>query len=169
MANLTEKHVRCKKIIDYPNYTVSDDGRVTNVHTGKVLKPASNGRGYYHVVLTNSAGKKTFYVHRLVAIHFIDNPKNLPEVNHKNSLRADNHVDNLEWASTRENVCHVFKNRTTTSKYTGVCYGAKQKKWIASISYQGRVKMIGYFTTEEDAYAARVQFEHNNNISNRYL
>ena len=95
-----------KTINGYENYEVSTAGNVRNKRTGRILKPAKN-RGYLQVGLYNENGKhKTFYIHRLVAIAFIPNPDNLPEVNHINENKEDNSVDNLEWISHKNNMSH---------------------------------------------------------------
>lgn len=56
-------------------------------------------------------------IHRLVCLHFIPNPENLPEVNHKNCKKNDNHVDNLEWVTKKENSHHAFINGLRVFKY----------------------------------------------------
>lgn len=53
---------------------------------------------------------KSISIHRLVALHFIDNPLNKPQVNHKDANKENNHVDNLEWCTAKENMTHVSKN-----------------------------------------------------------
>lgn len=86
-------------------YAVSSKGRVMNLKSGKVLKNKSNNHGYPYVALPKGDGKsKNMLVHRLVAQAFIPNPLNLPEVNHRNEIKTDNDVNNLEWVSRSENV-----------------------------------------------------------------
>lgn len=94
------------KEVDYffNNYEVSDLGRVRNKETGQLLKPLDNGVGYKIVELCKKGFHKRFYVHRLVADVFLDNPDRLPEVNHKNAIRDDNRALNLEWVSKQENL-----------------------------------------------------------------
>ena len=66
----------------------------------------SISHGYYIVSLND----KTFYLHRLIAIHFIDNFNNLPCINHKDSNRLNNCIDNLEWVTYKENTNHAWLN-----------------------------------------------------------
>ena len=93
-----------KPITDYVGlYEVSNKGRVRNVKTGKILKPINNGLGYLFVSLYKNRTEKKHYLHRLVAQAFIQNPNKLPEVNHKDEIRTNNNLDNLEWISHRDN------------------------------------------------------------------
>lgn len=72
------------------------------------LLPYDNGHGYLYITIPidTETGKKqkTLYIHRLVATAFIDNPENKPEINHKNFIRRDNRVANLEWCTFQENI-----------------------------------------------------------------
>lgn len=72
---------------------------------GKILKIQPNSRGYLRVVLSDRKGKKeAYFVHRLVAQAFIENPQNLPVVNHLDFDYTNNRADNLEWTTLKGNV-----------------------------------------------------------------
>ena len=94
-----------RAITDFPDYQVSNLGRVRSRKWGKerIMKPATY-HGYKKIQLCiNSEDYWTTTVHRLVATAFIGNPDNLPEVNHINHIRDDNRVENLEWVTHNEN------------------------------------------------------------------
>ena len=91
-------------IQDFPNYSIFKDGTVINNISGKPLKPIDRGNGYKYVNLYKNKRAFKFSMHRLVAIHFINNPQNLPYVNHKDENKSNNSVENLEWCTARYNV-----------------------------------------------------------------
>jgi hypothetical protein len=90
-------------------YQISDQGRLRSVRTTiNYLKPSKTG-GYYFAHLTKNNGKSvTQYIHRLVALFFIPNPLNKPEVNHLDGNKQNNNLENLEWATTKENINHSY-------------------------------------------------------------
>ena len=88
------------EIQDFPNYLIYPDGRVFSKKSNKFMKPADNGNGYLRLSLGRNNDK---YIHRLVAIHYIPNPENKPEVDHINRVRGDNRIENLRWATRKEN------------------------------------------------------------------
>lgn len=83
-------------------YDISKDGVVTNLKTGRIMKPLHNHRGYLGVELD----QKFYFIHRLVAEAFIPNPNNYPQVNHINENKTDNRVENLEWCNNQYNVIY---------------------------------------------------------------
>ena len=100
----------CWKDTDgFPNYQVSNHGRVKNNRTGKILKPYQT-RGYLRVSIYNESGRKCKLVHRLVAEAFLPNPHRKPAVNHINGCKTDARVCNLEWVSASENMSHAHSN-----------------------------------------------------------
>ena len=93
-------------INDYPLYSISNLGNVKNNKTNLHLKIDHNKNGYCQVKLYNPK-PKTKTIHRLVALHFIENSENKQEVNHKDGNKENNCVDNLEWVTKKENKAHA--------------------------------------------------------------
>lgn len=110
-----------RKISEYPKYEVTEEGDVFN-QNGLKLKPEKTRNGYLRVSLSNDKNKhKRMLVHRLVAEAFIPNPKNLPQVDHKNEIKTDNHVSNLRWATPLENLNHSkVIEKASEAKFTKV-------------------------------------------------
>ena len=75
----------------------------------KILHEWVVGSGYRQIGLFKNNKLKFFYVHRILAQIFLPNPLNLPEVNHKNGIKTDNKIENLEWVSKSENMQHAHK------------------------------------------------------------
>lgn len=90
------------------NYKVTEGGLVYNTITGKEIRSQITNSGYVLVHLYNNGIRKAYTVHRLVAISFIPNPMDLPQVNHKDGNKLNNHVSNLEWVSPGDNMRHSF-------------------------------------------------------------
>lgn len=103
--------VEYKLIEDFPDYMVSSDGKVWSLKHGKMkeLKPKTD-RGYLRVGLWNNGRRVFKLIHRLVAESFIDNPDNLPQVNHKDEVKTNNCVENLEWCNAEYNHNYGTRN-----------------------------------------------------------
>lgn len=100
---------------EFPKYEIGDDGSVYSLDfnhskTRKALKQYSNEDGYKYVFLVVDGKRYKRLCHRLVAISFIPNPENKPQVNHKNGIRFDNDVTNLEWVTSKENTIHGYRS-----------------------------------------------------------
>ena len=111
---------RWKSVKGYENsYQISDKGNVRALNfkrTGqtKLLK-ANIHCGYYCVNLYKNGKYKTFRVHRLMALSFIENPYNKPFINHKDGNKLNNNLDNLEWCTPKENSVHAINTGLATS------------------------------------------------------
>lgn len=100
-----------KPIPDYEElYHESNYGRTKSFWSKipRILKPQNNNQGYMTVILCKDGKKKFFLVHRLVALTFIPNPQNKPQVNHRDGHPLNCHVSNLEWVTSSENVHHAL-------------------------------------------------------------
>lgn len=121
------------KATKFKGYSVSNEGRMKAeardvdrkgggvMHfKERVLKPTINRKGY-EVVYPSSTGingyKTSVLIHRLVAEAFIPNPNNLPQVNHKDGKKQNNHVDNLEWCTNLENHIHKLEHNLYPSTH----------------------------------------------------
>jgi hypothetical protein len=91
------------------------------INTETILSQKKHNRGYKLICLFKDKTKKYTTIHRLVAIAFIPNPENKRTVNHKNGVKWDNRVENLEWATDEENGLHSFKElgRKAAKTYLG--------------------------------------------------
>jgi hypothetical protein len=115
-----------KPIVGYEGkYEVSSTGKIKslNYHRSgkpKVLSPKINKYGYLCVLLYNKGKRKDATIHRLVAMSFINNPKGLPQINHKNECKQDNRVENLEWCTNIYNANYGTRNvRAINNRHTG--------------------------------------------------
>jgi hypothetical protein len=135
-------------------YQVSNLGRIKSlsikVHNRvtreKIMMSQLSNSGYYYICLSNNKTKKYLFVHRIVALEFIYNPKCKEQVNHIDGNKINNCIKNLEWVSRSENIKHAYKNglnrysslqRQISSKpvidlITGIIYESIKK---ASIDY----------------------------------
>jgi hypothetical protein len=142
-----------KIINDNSNYSISNYGNVKNNITNRILKKY-NYNDYERVKLKN----KDYKIHRLVAIHFIDNPENKLFVDHIDNNRTNNHFTNLRWVTTKEN----NYNRKLTYNNIFNCKGIR--KWVLKnnvIKYQALITIdkkqinLGFFNLLEDAIIKR--------------
>ena len=105
-----------KDIKGYPGYQISNFGRVWSSKSQKYLAGVPNNAGYLQVKMIAANGKrKNELIHRLVALHFVDNPDNKPEVDHIDRNRQNNNSDNLRWLTKSEN--NLNKNHYVWKKH----------------------------------------------------
>lgn len=106
-----------KPIKDYEDfYEISNKGRILSkrFNKRKLLNPSDDKDGYKYIILYDKNHKsKPFKIHRLVALHFLENddPKNKTVVNHKNEIKNDNRVENLEWCTIKYNINYGNRNK----------------------------------------------------------
>ena len=147
-----------KPIKDFEGYyEVSNIGRVRSLNykrTGKekILTNIEDYKGYLEVVLTKNGKRKQFKVHRLVAEAFIPNPENKPCIDHINTIKSDNRVENLRWVTYKEN----SNNEKTLEKFKGENHHffgkhhtEETKKKISEVQKGENNHMYGKHHTEE--------------------
>ena len=98
----------------------------------KILAVKVNRLGYCEVALTRDGYTRTMLLHRLIAEHFVPNPDGLPCVNHKNGVKSDNRIENLEWCTVSQNTKHAFDNNLGNFKSTAM---GRLDKWNAEHGY----------------------------------
>ena len=141
-----------RNIRGYPTYQVSNFGRVRNTTSGRILKLSSNREGYLKSSLYVNGKVSTHNIHRLVALEFIPNPNNKPSVDHINcKAKHNNTIENLRWATQKEQCRNTSKPLNTSSQYKGVCWNKFHNRWNAYIKIDVKRLHLGYFVSEEEA------------------
>ena len=145
-------------------YQVSNLGRVKSLpkewtagkgslmkHNGKILKMHKDCKGYYTISFKLNKKSKTYKVHQLVAMAFLNHKPcgmNLV-VDHMNDVKTDNRVENLQIITNRENSYRTQVNYS--SKYKGVYWHKKANKWASYIYLDGKRKHLGLYIDEDEA------------------
>lgn len=134
------------------NYELSNFNNVKSLHFGKerILKQGFY-KGYYRVHLSLNNVKQKLGIHQIVAMcHLGHVPKGrFIVVDHKNEIKSDNRLENLQIITSRENVTRSIKN--SSSKYSGVSWDTRSKKWKSRIVIDAKRICLGVFDTEEEA------------------
>lgn len=138
-----------KTIEDYPNYMVSNMGRVKAINWNrenkeKEIKPYTTYKGYLRLRLCKNGKSKQFQIHRLVAQAFIPNPENKPYIDHINTDRTDNRAENLRWVTNKEN-CN---NPISKKHYSN---GNKNKNNIPILQFDKNMNFIKKWESLADA------------------
>lgn len=118
-----------KTVNEHPNYEVSDLGRVRNKKTRHVLSPAPHSHGYRTIQLGRG---NRYYVHHLVLEAFVCQRTKSQEVNHRNGVKSDNRLVNLEYLTASDNQLHAVK--TGLKKHGAKAFKAKLEEWQVMVA-----------------------------------
>lgn len=114
---------------------------------GKILIPVPNSKGYLRVVLRTQEKREVWFVHRLVATHFVENPNNKPIVNHIDNVHTNNVANNLEWCTHQENLKHAVGIKgiwvTKGEERENSILTEEDVRWIKENAIKGD-KILGY-------------------------
>lgn len=156
-------------------YKVSNTGSILGLKRSTTpggIISISQIKGYRCFTIWKEGKGHTKRVGRLVAEAFIREPLDGEQVNHIDRNKLNDFVDNLEWTTARQNTCHreISRKKPKTSRFIGVSLSTwKDKKyWVATCHINKKIKYLGSYKTEEEAYQARIDFLTQNNISKKY-
>ena len=146
-------------IEDFPNYLIYDDGRIWSKKYGggRWMKQSTNSREYLNVNLSRNSKHKWWRVNRLVALHYIPNPENKPDVDHIDHNRQNNHVSNLRWVTKQENCANRGKRNDNTSGHKNIYYYKIQNRWVYRTDNKGK-SVSKYFKNKTDAICYKYIF-----------
>lgn len=121
-----------KQIPNFENYLIDENGNVYSTLSSKYIKAHLHRDGYLRIGLYNNGARKEFQVHRLVALTYIPNPQNLPQVNHKDENKLNNNVENLEWCTGQYNL--TYGNRIAKAMETRKLNDPNGESYIRSMA-----------------------------------
>lgn len=156
-----------KSLDKYVNSGGLNNKNRVSLKVGKILKNSLNVRGYLRVSLSKQSKTEQILIHRLVAQAFLENIEGKKNVNHINSIKTDNNVNNLEYVNQRENYLHG-KLFNSNKKYPFVCYMEKFNRFEASIRVDKKTVKLGRFKTEQEALKSYVDALKKYGLENKY-
>jgi len=137
------------EIDNYPDYLIYPNGKVFSKKRNKFLKDKTNKYGYKEISICKDSKTKTFYIHRLVGIHYIPNPENKPTIDHINRNPSDNRIENLRWATQSEQNENQAMKKNNTSGHRCISFHKVKKRWV--YTKQGKYKIHKSFESKTDA------------------
>lgn len=167
-------------------YQVSNLGRVKTlkawngnkykkkyIDVDKIIKPMKEKSGYLKVVLHNRNKKQNKRIHRLVAEAFIENPNNYKCINHIDSNKQNNDMNNLEWCTQKYNVVDAVNKNLRKFTYKGkynkyISFDKRYNTFSVNISMEGKRIHLGIFKNIKEAINTRNEFLKSNNINLYY-
>lgn len=168
-------------MIDIPGYeglyAITEEGRVWSYpkkgiglnHNGKFLKVYEDDKGYLKVILRKDSKAFNYQLHRLVAIAFIPNPEDKPQVNHIDGNKQNNCASNLEWVTLSENQKHAFKIGLQKGKKSKDNPMARSVKCINNNYIFNTIREAGKWCNADESCIIRVCKKSLNRLGNQCL
>ena len=154
------------EVCGFENYKIYENGDVENVKTKRILKPQTDTPGYLYVILYKDGKRTNMKIHRLIALHYIQNSENKKCIDHIDRNKQNNNIDNLRWVTCSENQLNTAIRGK--SKYRGVSFHKQTNKWRAHIRIDSKIKHIGLYETEIEAAKAYNNFILTNDLNQFY-
>lgn len=132
------------------SYSINENGQLWSNKTNKFMVPSFRKRGYLQYNITFNGKTHTYLAHRLVALRYIPNPDGLPEVNHKDGNKSNNHISNLEWVTKLQNIGHAFENDLVPAPWEGKA-GKAHPRSKGVVQLNGNVVIAEYGSAREAA------------------
>lgn len=148
----------------YKSYIVYSDGRVFSTLRNRFLKQHIDDNGYFRIRLSTNNVSKTYKVHRLVAECFIDKIEGKPQVNHKNGIKTDNRVENLEWCNNSENQKHSWANGLIKSGHAKMVLDT-----LTGIYYESATELAKLIGVNRITLMGKLNGNRNNNTQYQYV
>ena len=140
-----------RELKEYPGYKIGNRGTIIGKY-GKAMKYCIHHVGYYYINVCNNGLMKKMCIHRLIALAWIPNPENKPQIDHINKDRKDNRIENLRWATAMENMNNLSISKSNTSGTQGLCFHKTRKTWVVCKAIMG-VKHFKSFKERSEAEA----------------
>lgn len=166
--------IEVEEIRDIPSYeglyAVTSSGRIWSYPKqigfrrgkGSWRKLDLHKAGYLQVILQKDGKLENLLLHRIMALTWIPNPDNLPEINHKDGNKINNRILNLEWVTSRQNMHHStligLQHKNRASSYINVSLRKDNNMWVSRLLISGKRHYIGQFLTELEAALAYNRF-----------
>lgn len=152
MTSTEQINTEWRDVVGYEGiYKISKCGKVMRTDSGRIRKPSINSEGYYCVSFYNKGKQKTLKLHRIIAHAFMGVSDLF--VNHRNGIKTDNRLENLEYITSRENRNHYMRDKGKFPR--GVAFD--QGKYKVNASVNGKITYFGSFDSAEAAHEKYMQ------------
>lgn len=144
-------------------YQASNLGRIRSLLTNKILKPRKNSKGYVFYALFKNGERKDFKGHYLILITFIKKEYQNECINHKNGIKDDNRLCNLEWTTLKNNTIHAYENKLIKNKKRKYKYNKQTRKF-----YLDKYRNIAIEKAQKINSKSIYQYDLNNNFIKKW-